>query len=301
MINWSFLKTIGQSYLPARVARPLRQWTVRVRHLEQQEQRKTAYQTYGERYRHPILFVAGLPKSGTTWMERMLSSYPGYREIMIPDAVEHEVRNKGSHDFDLPTDLFERLEDMLAVLKLHIHGSSHNARILQSANVPYLIMYRDLRDVAVSHVFYIKRTPWHPEYPDYKGLSVKEGLLRFGKTLLPDFVQWIHSWHANRDPENSLVVRYEDLLGNTFENFRKVARLFGLPDDSDTVKSIVKAHRFENLSGGRSRGEDADDSFFRKGVSGDWQNHFNPKLKKLYKKKAGSALIEFGYETDLDW
>jgi hypothetical protein len=234
-------------------------------------------------------------------MERMLSSYPGYREMMIPEVIEYEVEHRGSHDFELPTNLFNRLENTLSVLKLHVHGSSHNAQVLREAGVPYLIMYRDLRDVAVSHVFYVQRTPWHPEHPEYSGCSIEEGLYHFGRTLLPEFVAWIRSWHANRDPERSLVVRYEDLLADTEAIFREVVRLFDLPDDADTIESIVDAHRFENLSGGRERGEDADNSFFRKGVSGDWRNHFTPELKSLYKDEAGEALIDFGYESNFDW
>jgi hypothetical protein len=253
------------------------------------------------KYRNPVLFVAGLPKSGTTWMESMLSSYPGYQKIMISEAIEYEVENKGSHNFDLPAGLFDRINNMLVVLKLHIHGSRHNADILRRGNIPYIVMYRDLRDVAVSHVFYVRRTPWHPEHPKYNGLSIEKGLHHFGKTLLPEFVEWIRSWHKNRDSENSLVVRYEDLLDDTTENLYKVTRLFDLPDDRDMIQSIVEAHQFKNVSGGRIRGEDEDGSFFRKGISGDWKNHFTPELKRLYKEKAGQALIDFGYETDLDW
>jgi hypothetical protein len=114
-------------------------------------------------------------------------------------------------------------------------------------------------------------------------------------------VEWIRSWHANRDPENSLVVRYEELLADTTTTFREVVRLFDLSDDSATIDSIVEAHRFENLSGGRSRGDDEDDSFFRKGVSGDWENHFTQDLKDRYKEEAGQALIELGYESDMTW
>jgi hypothetical protein len=234
-------------------------------------------------------------------MERMLSSYPGYRELMIPEAIEYEVEHRESHDFKLPANLFGRLESILAVLKLHVDGCPHNAQVLHDAEVPYLIMYRDLRDVAVSHVFYVQRTPWHPEHPEYKGLSIEEGLCHFGQTLLPEFVDWIRSWHANRDPERSLVVRYEDLLADTAATFHNVVRLFDLPDHPGTIQSIVETHRFENLSGGRDRGEDADDSFFRKGVSGDWKNHFTPELRTLYKENAGQALLDFGYESDLNW
>ena len=300
-MNWSTLKSTAQSYLSPWVSRPLRKWIVRARYRQQRETCRQAYNEHGEDYAHPVLFVAGLPKSGTTWMERMLASYPGYQEMMIPEAIDYEVENQGSHDFELPADLLDRLENILAVLKLHVHGSPHNSQMLRDAEVPYLIMYRDLRDVAVSHVFYVQRTPWHPEHPEYKGLSTEEGLRHFGQTLLPEFVDWIRSWHANHDPERSLVVRYEDLLDDTTATFREVARLFGLPDDPDTIESIVEAHRFENLSGGRNPGEDESDSFFRKGISGDWKNYFTADLKALYEAKAGKALVEFGYETDRDW
>jgi len=29
-------------------------------------------------YKHPIIFIAGLPKSGTTWLRTMLANLPGY-------------------------------------------------------------------------------------------------------------------------------------------------------------------------------------------------------------------------------
>lgn len=295
------LKAIARAWLPPWISRPLREWAVRLRHRRRRAACRRAYERHGNRYPHPILFVAGLPKSGTTWVESMLASYPGFREIMIPEAVAHERRHGGSHDFELPPDLFADLDGMLAVLKLHVGGSPHNAEVLAEAGLPYLVMYRDLRDVAVSHVFYVRRTPWHPEHPAYRGRSVQEGLRRFGRTLLPEFVRWIRSWRANRDPDRSLVVRYEDLLADAEGTFREVARLYGLPDDAETVRAVVEAHRFEKLSGGRSRGEEREGSFFRKGTSGDWKNHFTEELKSLYKERAGEALVEFGYEPDRSW
>lgn len=295
--GWARLKGLARTRLPPWAARPLRRWAVHLRHRGRRAACRRAYRRHADRYPHPVLFVAGLPKSGTTWMERMLASYPGFREIMIPEAVDYELRHGGSHDFELPDDLFARLDGLLAVLKLHVSGSAHNARLLREAGLPYLVMYRDLRDVAVSHVHYVRRTPWHPEHPAYRETSVREGLERFARTLLPAFVEWLRSWEANRDPDRSLAVRYEDLLADTAGTFREVARLYGLPDDPETVESIVEAHRFERLTGGRSRGEEGD-SFFRKGTAGDWRNHFTEELAQLYREVAGRALADFGYEPD---
>lgn len=40
---------------------------------------------------------------------------------------------------------------------------------------------------------------------------------------------------------------------------------------------------------------------FRKGIIGDWKNHFTEEHKELFKKIAGQLLIEEGYEKDLKW
>jgi hypothetical protein len=197
--------------------------------------------------------------------------------------------------------MLDTLDKTLSVLKLHVHGSQKNAKILREAGIPYVVMYRDLRDVAVSHYFYVRRTPWHPEYEDYASRNVEEGLLHFGHTLLPDFVDWMRSWRERRDPDLSIELRYEDLLANTEEEFRTVASHFRLDESSPTIQRIVAEHSFENMSDGRSRGQQDESSFVRKGVSGDWQNHFTPKLKVLYKETAGDVLVEFGYEEDTDW
>lgn len=220
---------------------------------------------------------------------------------MIPEAVSYELETAGSHDYELPADLASRFEKSLTVLKLHAPGSPHNIDILRQHEIPYLVMYRDLRDVAVSHHFYVCRTPWHPEYPEYKELSVTEGIRRFGETLLPEFRSWICSWNANRDSELSLVLKYEDLLDDTEAHFRRVASHFGLDNAKETIREIVDAHRFENVTGGRSRGEQDAESFARKGIAGDWRSHFTDDLKGLYKQEIGDLLIELGYEEGKNW
>ncbi|WP_043551945.1 sulfotransferase domain-containing protein [Salinibacter ruber] len=283
------------------MAQKAKQWISRPRFWAQVWAARRNYRREDVSHEHPLLFVAGLPKSGTSWLESMLASYPGYEAVMPPRAVAYEQAHKGSHDFDLPEETFTQLRGALAVLKLHLPGSPHNVRLLREAEIPYVVLYRDLRDVAVSHYFYVRRTPWHPEYGDYCDLDVEDGLRHFSRTLLPEFADWMRSWRKNRDRERSIEVRYEDLLDDTVREFRKVASHFSLDASSSTIEEIVDEHRFENVSGGRARGEQDSDSFVRKGVSGDWKHHFTPELKNLFKTNAGQALIDFGYEVDHSW
>jgi hypothetical protein len=288
-------------HLPPPIAREGKRLAVYPRYLQQRRACRRGFHEFGALYPQKVLFVAGLPKSGTTWLERMLSSYPGFGDVLIPDVASYELATGGSHDYDLPSEIFSRFENMLVVTKMHVHGSPHNVRVLRAAGVRYVVLFRDLRDVAVSHVFYVRQTPWHPEHRLYARLSVEAGLELFAERTLLPFADWVRTWHENADPEMSLLIRYEDMLSDIRTVMRRVAEHFELNSSEETISSIVRTHSFQQLSGGRSRGQVDRQSFFRRGVSGDWRTYFTPTLKDMYKRRLETFLIDFGYERDLSW
>lgn len=262
---------------------------------------KDGFKQYSGRYSQITLFVAGLPKSGTTWLEKMLYSLPGFHEVMIPEAVYYEQKNVGSHDFDFPENTISRLDKALSVLKLHVHGSPNNVRILEKAEVNYVVIFRDLRDVAVSYYYYVRNTPWHPEYKRYQYLpTIQDGLKEFGRELLPAYKKWVDSWQEN-GTERCLIIKYEEMRADTLNVFERVLNHFQIDLSQDEVNRIVENNSFKSLTKGRMEGEDDSGSFFRKGVSGDWKNHFNEDLKEMYKNEIGDFLIQYGYESDLNW
>jgi len=263
---------------------------------------KRAFNLFADRYPQKVYFIVGLPKSGTTWLEKMICSYPGIKNILIPEATHHELKNMGGHNYQLPYNFLDRFKNMIVLSKMHIPGSKHNAMILrQFGDIRYVVVYRDLRDVAVSHYFYVKRTPWHPEFPKYRKLNIDEGLKYFAENTLDVFEQWIRSWHRNRDEQNSIIVTYEQLLADTFTHFTRIAQHFQLDSRPETISKIVKTNKFKNLSGGRKRGHESRNSFFRSGTSGNWKNYFTPEIKGIYKNKIGDFLIELGYEQEKTW
>jgi hypothetical protein len=295
------LQHLTRSHLPAPLARVAKRIGVYPRYVAQARACRNGFRQFGHLYPQKVLFIAGLPKSGTTWLKRMIAAYPGFHELLIPDVAAYELATGGSHDYNLPTDMFSHFENMLVVTKMHVHGSPHNVKLLRAAGVKYVVLYRDLRDVAVSGVFYLRQTAWHPEHPVYAKLSVIEGLAAFAERTLPAFVDWIRSWHQNRDPRMSVELRYEQMLTDPIAAMMRVAEHFELDTSPQRIRTIVEQYSFERLSGGRSRGQESEDSFFRKGVAGDWKNHFTPKLRELYRELLGDFLIEFGYEQDQSW
>ncbi|MDP9300109.1 MAG: sulfotransferase domain-containing protein [Actinomycetota bacterium] len=291
------LESVGRR-LPAPVARVSKRVAVYPRYLAQAQACRRGFREFGDRYPQQVLFIAGLPKSGTTWLESMVASYPGFHEVTIPSVYGYELATGGTHDYELPHRMFSRFRQMLVVTKLHVHGSPHNVGLLRDAGVRCVILYRDLRDVAVSHVFYVRRTPWHPEYPLYSKRSPQEGLSLFAERTLSPFVDWVRSWHENAGSDMSLFVRYEDMLSDTVGVMTRIAEHFQLDASGETISTIVGRHSFEAMSGGRSPGQRNDASFFRTGVSGDWRNYFTPELTEMFTDRIGDSLEGFGYERD---
>lgn len=49
---------------------------------------------------------------------------------------------------------------------------------------------------------------------------------------------------------------------------------------------------------GREEGDEDPASPLRKGVIGDWRNHFSPRTIARFNEKYGALLEEFGYELN---
>jgi hypothetical protein len=101
--------------------------------------------------------------------------------------------------------------------------------------------------------------------------------------------------------DNYHELRYEDLLSEPVAEVKRLLEFLGADSDEKVARECVEAASFEQLSGGRAPGEEDSSSFYRKGIAGDWKNHFTEEDKRIFKDEAGELLIRLGYEKDLDW
>jgi hypothetical protein len=101
--------------------------------------------------------------------------------------------------------------------------------------------------------------------------------------------------------DNYYQVRYEDLLAESVGEVMRLLEFLEADSDEEVARGCVEAASFEQLSGGRTQGEEASSSFYRKGIAGDWKNYFTEKDRRVFKEEAGELLIRLGYEEDLDW
>lgn len=167
----------------------------------------------------------------------------------------------------------------------------------------HFVVIRDIRDTLVS--LYFSWLSSHPILTEenrmwrarLRSVSRPVGLRMVMDAGLPYIGTIQSSWVAS----GQRIIRYEDLLTRDTEILEDC--IYAHCDWSmsrQEFHSLVQAHRFEHVTG-RSRGEEDVASHYRKGIVGDWKNHFDHDLKLAFKERFGELLVDSGYERNLDW
>jgi len=165
-----------------------------------------------------------------------------------------------------------------------------------------------------------------------QSLSKEEGLLKeleFSRPFLTAMGDWDY------DQEHILELKMENLTQDPDTQFRRVLRHIGLYERGkakgllpkvrqygnrviyklhhelplplprhitqeravhpDVLDALLEAHRFEKLTGGRTRGEADPESHLRKGEPGDWNNHFTERVAEAFEETYGDIVDKLGY------
>ena len=107
----------------------------------------------------------------------------------------------------------------------------------------------------------------------------------------------LHSWQEGRGGDERLrLFRYEDLTGD--KQFAAWEQLFLHCDiriPAAQLRAVLEDNAFSKLTKGRERGIEDVTAHLRKGVAGDWKNHFTPAVKKKFRETTGTLVEQLGY------
>lgn len=264
----------------------------------------------------PTIFHITHWKSGSQWV----------REILLHSAPERFVapQFRGRHFFGnpilpgmiypavfIPRKYFEAALNPFSRyffwnIKNSVSLSSliHNNENFQKNHYPYItfLVIRDLRDTLVSWYYSLKMS--HVANADIiqkrrnilAKLDKDSGFRYLFDELLESAAKIQLSWIS----EDILVVKYKDLMADEFTTFKKILDYCQIEIKEDRLRDIVKDNTFKAVTG-RNRGEEDVAQHLRKGIVGDWRNHFSESIKDEFKERFGHVLIKTGYEENLDW
>ena len=113
----------------------------------------------------------------------------------------------------------------------------------------------------------------------------------------------VMQWHdGGRGRPGITYLSYEELVADTEGTLSgSIESVTGNRPDEWVVRQTVEKYSMARQTGGRKAGDEDRESFIRKGVAGDWVNHFGPTAARRFDDLAGDALVAVGYEPDRDW
>ena len=233
-----------------------------------------------------ICHVVEFPKCGGSWVRRLIQTYVGGRPY-----------------------LQDRIVGKNTVIQIH--------RLYRSWYHRPIVVVRDVRDMYVSSYYhenffkkratsplvarYFRHDPDRPKQEDF-GAYLEAKLLHVTDPGF-HFRQFLDSW---LDRPGICLVRYEDCLLDTAAQLGKIVTHLGHDFDTERIDQAVHQNSFQNrtkATTGKARepGEADPSQFLRKGVSGDWKNHFNERSCQMIDEHEGTSLRRLGYEVDSSW
>ncbi len=280
----------------------------------------TTLQRIDELLSKQLFFIVGCQKSGTTWVERLLNGHPDIRchgegyfaPVLMPllqQAIQtyNQRQKAGPEGLFTDSDLIELLRtavglsfarwvgdnEVLAIGEKTPENAMRMNPLLQCfPNAKFIHITRDGRDVCVSGWFHNQRKAG----PDFaKKFPDLNTYIKYTVTQhwLP-YIQQAQQF-GQQHPERYLELRYEDLHQDPEAQTKNLLTFLGMDDSEAATLACLEAGSFKKLTEGRTRGEEDKSSFFRKGVIGDWQNHFDESNLATYNQVAGDLPRKLGY------
>jgi len=252
----------------------------------------------------PPIFGNAKPKSGSHLLVQVLAGLTRIVPCRYVDAEPIRASTKAG--------IRRTQEEILADLKRlppgvigwgYLDATPSNVAFLCSPKRVNYFIYRDPRDMLVSHVYFA--TDMHDEHgmhAFYRSLPDFDARLRIAITGIDcdglkmvdvrQRYQGVLEWLANPDVLclrfEHFLERREQVLDQMLCQIEKAG--YRIPVTRPRALGIL----VESIQPAKSR-------TFRSGKAGGWREHFAPEHKRLFLDVAGDLLIQLGYEKNNDW
>ncbi len=264
----------------------------------------------------PAIVVGGCQRSGTTLMRVLLDSHPNVccgpeSDLFLPRPI---FAKRLAFRFDL---------EELRVLEFR-RGSSSRSEFIDKVfgaycemmNKPrwaeksppnvmqldyifkhfpkarFIHMIRDGRDVACS-------LRVHPRHKVVRGELVKRNTRNPMDICVREWVTNVRRGMMWRGDERYMEVRYEDLTGDTEATVRRILDFIGEPWD----EGVLAFHTSESSSRDVTKfpqNPEVTGKIYQSAVA-KWRKEMSAGEVELFRRLAGSLLVELGYEKDGRW
>ena len=252
----------------------------------------------------PTLLGISFPKSGTHLLDQILLGFANvapYGKRLHSFYAEYE----GESGVKRAPEKALRWLDSLGqrdVASAHLFARPEAvARVTSPKFIPYFI-FRDPRDVVVSHVFYVtemeSRHVHHAYYQSLPDFNARLKVSILGRpdsdVEFPNIAERFAPYMDWLDRPEVLKIHFEDLIQDRVQTLNRIIDHFLTRVPLQTSRELIRESLEASINPTKS-------PTFRSGRTGEWRKYFTDEHERIFKDVAGGFLIRLGYEKDFDW
>jgi hypothetical protein len=252
----------------------------------------------------PVLLGISFPKSGTHLLDQILlgfSKVAPYSKRLHSFYAEYEGESGRKREAEQALAWLDSLRPG-DIASAHLFARPEAIRRVNSAKFVTYFIFRDPRDVVVSHVFYVTdmeaRHVHHQFYASLPDFASRLNASILGRpdadVEFPDIATRFAPYLGWLDCPEVLTIHFEDLIN---ERGATLSRIL----DHLEGRISLPAPRQAILDALESSINPKRSPTFRSGKTGEWKKHFSDEHKRIFKDVAGDLLIRLGYEKDNYW
>jgi hypothetical protein len=252
----------------------------------------------------PVLLGISFPKSGTHLLDQILlgfSNVAPYAKRLHSFYAEYEGESGKKHE---PEQALAWLDSLNSndVASAHLFARPDAIqKVCSSKFVPFFI-FRDPRDVVVSHVFYVtEMEAKHVHHAYYQSLPDFDSRLKVSILGRPDadvefpniaerfspYLDWLNH-------QEVLSIHFEDLIHDRIAALTRIMDHFLERVPLHTNRQLILDSLEASINPTKS-------PTFRSGKTGEWKKYFKEEHKKVFKEVAEDLLVKLGYEKYGNW
>jgi hypothetical protein len=252
----------------------------------------------------PVLLGISFPKSGTHLLDQILlgfSNVAPYARRLHSFYAEYEGESGRKLS---PEQALKWLDSLRTsdVASAHLFARPGAVdRVASARFIPYFI-FRDPRDVVVSHVFYVTdmeaRHVHHDYYQSLTDFSERLRVSMLGRPdaaiEFPNIAERFAPYTGWLDQGAVLSIHFEDLIHDRSRTLTRIMDHFLARVPLQTPRQVILDSLESAINPRRS-------PTFRSGKTGEWKKYFTDEHKRIFKDVAGDLLIRLGYEQTDSW
>lgn len=185
------------------------------------------------------VFVAAMPKSGSTFLCRALEQLTGY--LWYPMTFAYF---QNEHDLYLPYML--RAISTNTVTQQHCRATDVNLKLMQAFNMRAVVMVRNIHDLVISYYDHLHRQririPSTHLNEQFYELDTETKLDLIIDMIVPWYISFYASWYDAELNQSisTLWITYESMLEDAAGSVRKVLNFYDLDGPIETIEQVTR-------------------------------------------------------------